>query len=324
LKTSPELFVVLYGRWSFNFTRGNLAENLTLISQWTERLALFEESTTAPAYIKDARFVVAMLEGPQLQSMGAIAKGREVMLSGLKLEDTTRYAAMMGHYGLNFAVSGRHWLAINLFTLRQDVVQIARHATTVTSLVSEHRIFDAFQHHANVYLAYALSCDDASAGVEQLQLLIDSGKGIPIFHLFDAQLLADALVRAGKPENAIETIHRFALPAKEKQLLINISESDRIKADALVSLGDPDEAFSYYESAISIAKKQEAGLYHLRASRAYAICLANLNKIPQARALLTDAVDSFIEGFNAIDYTEAQALLKLWNNPRTESSDDKR
>lgn len=360
LDTSPELFVVLYGRWSFNFTRANLADNLTILAQWRERLSQFDETPVVPGYIKDARFVVAMLEGPQLQSMGAISEGREIMLSGLKLENSASYAAMMGHYGLNFAVSGRHWLAINqcisglldqsiktieqahaiaerennpylqmfvafgqllIYTLRKDVTQIVRHANTVNALVSEHRIFKAFQHHAKVYSAYAQSYDDANTGAEQMQLLVDSGMGIPVFHLFDAQLLADALVRGENPAQAIETIHRFSPPAVEKQLLINISESERIKGDALVALGKPDDAVKYYESALSIAKKQEAGLYLLSASRAYATCLAKLNKTPRAIALLTAAVDSFIEGCDTSDYTESKAQIALWKNPRTDSPD---
>jgi len=348
LETSPELFVVLYGRWSFNFTSGNLSDNLPILQQWRERLSNLDQNIASQSFIKDALFVLPMLEGPQLQCMGEFTEARKVLQSGLRLEDSGRYAAIMGNYGLNFAVSGRHWLAINqcisglveechqtiqdahdiaehgknpylrmfvafgqlvIATLQLDTRRIQLHANAVNALVSRYRIFHAFQHHADIYLAYANYRQDNRSGLKKLQSLIDSGNGIPVFRLFDVQLFADALVHSGRSKEAIQYLHTFTEPAQEKNIKFSIVESSRIEGDAYSADGDINMALECYEKAMSIADSQKAGLYRLRTGLSFARHLANLNRILDAITLLGPIVDSLPDCHGGHDYIKACELL---------------
>ncbi|MFK7857096.1 MAG: BTAD domain-containing putative transcriptional regulator [Granulosicoccus sp.] len=352
LESSPELFVVLYGRWSFNFTSGNLLNNAPVLSQWHQRITrLKSEGQTLP-YVKDAEFVIHMLEGPQLQCMGELARGRQLIQAGLKLEDTLRHAAIMGNYGLNFAVSGRHWLAINqciaglvnqstqtimhaqniaerennpylrifiafgqltIAVIRQDIEQIYFHASAVKALVSEHRIFQAFQHHADIYTSYARGYTEGCAGLEKLKSLIDSDNGIPIFRLFDVQLFADLLVRSGNPKEAVKYLHTYTDRAEKRKILFCIVESFRIEADALCAIGDLAKARECYEKAMSIAVNQQAGLYKLRVGHAYALYLDRLHLGDEAKALLLPVIDALPECCDTADFATAKAVLTSLN-----------
>ena len=348
LQTSPELFVVLYGKWSFNFTSGSLSDNTPLLTQWRERIAKMDQKERLQPYALDAQFVIHMLEGPQLQCTGEFSKAREVILAGLELEDESRYAALIGHYGLNFAVSGRHWLAINqcivglmdqstqtiteahdiaersnnpymrmfvafgqlvIATLCADVDKIGVYANAVTTLVAEHRIFAAFQHHAEIYAAYARSVDDAKADLVHIQSLIDSGAGIPIFQLFDVQLLADSLVRSGRPKEALQYLHTYTEPAERRMIRFSLSESARIEGDAFLAAGDFVKAQRTYEKSMVIASSQQAGLYKLRTGRAIASLLIKQNRQLEARALLDPIVNALPECRNTLDYENAIAIL---------------
>lgn len=352
LETSPELFVVLYGKWSFNFTSGFLANNEPVLIQWRERLSSLDSEAKLLPYAKDAEFVRHMLEGPQLQGMGELTMAREIIQAGLVLEDSDRYAAMMGNYGLNFAVSGRHWLAINqciaglleqsaitifqaheiaeqgknpylrmfvtfgklvIATLRMDVAKINLHATAVDSLVSKHRIFQAFQHHASIYSAYAKLSGGSSVGLQSMQSLIDSGRGIPIFCLFDVQLFADSLVRAGKPNEAIKYLHTYTGPAKKRKIGFSLAESSRIEGDAYFAMGDHAKAQLCYRKALSVGQRQEAGLYKLRAAVALAKLLVANKKDVEARQLLLPIIGSLPECSDSTDYSEAVTVIKMTN-----------
>lgn len=348
LSTSPELFVVLYGRWSFNFTSGQLSNNTPLLSQWRKRLKKLKAIGPLLPYAKDAEFVLHMLEGPQLQWMGELTKGRKIMQSGLELDDATRHANIMGNYGLNFAVSGRHWLAINqcvaglmdqstqtitqahdiavrgdnpylrifvafgqliIAVLRLDTEQIQSHALAVNTLVSEHRIFHAFQHHADIYLAYSHTLKQPGAGIEQLQSLIDSGKGIPIFRLFDVQLFADSLVCSGKPKEAIKYLQTYTDSAERRNIRFSLVESLRIEGDALLAMGDSGQACDCYNRAMSMADSQQAGLYRLRVGRALANYLVSKNQGAEAIAFLSPIIDALPECRHIPDYQKAQTVI---------------
>ena len=350
LDTSAELFVALYGRWSFNFTRGLLAENLDIIRRWKDRLASFDPQKPMPAYARDAQFVVNMLEGPQLQSMGELTRGRQILHGGLKLEEPRRYSAILGNYGLNFAVSGRHWLAINqcaaglidqsestmsaareiaaqqqnpylilfvafgeltIATLLNDGDRIEQQASAVISLVNEHQIFIAFQHHALIHHAYSTASNNDSAKLSELKKLVTSDKGMPLFQIFDSLLLADSLVRNHLEREAISCIDVAMVVMKQKSLLFNSSECSRIRADALASLGNYSEAEYYYESALKIAREQQAGLFELRAAHRYAVLLFEcLERPTDARDVLLPVLNRYTEGHESYDYVTAQGVIE--------------
>ena len=72
---------------------------------------------------------------------------------------------------------------------------------------------------------------------------------------------------------------------------------------------DAAKAESYFERALSVARKQQAKSWELRAAMSLARLWRDQGKVQQARELLAPIYDWFTEGFDTRDLKEAKALL---------------
>ena len=73
---------------------------------------------------------------------------------------------------------------------------------------------------------------------------------------------------------------------------------------------DRTEAEAYFERALTIARKQQAKSWELRASMSLARLWRDQCKVPEARELLAPIYGWFTEGFDTRDLKEAKALLE--------------
>jgi predicted ATPase len=73
------------------------------------------------------------------------------------------------------------------------------------------------------------------------------------------------------------------------------------------------EAWSCFERAIEIARKQSAKLWELRATTSLARLLDKRGKRDEARVMLGEIYGWFTEGFDASDLKDAKALLERLN-----------
>jgi class 3 adenylate cyclase/predicted ATPase len=127
---------------------------------------------------------------------------------------------------------------------------------------------------------------------------------------FLLSLLADAHVRAGGAEEALQAVEDgLALVAAKGEVLWE-PELHRLRGDA--SLLQPtrrSEADACYTRAIEVARGQGARLIELRAATGLARLWADQRKRHQARDLLAPVYGWFTEGFDTFDLQKAKALL---------------
>jgi predicted ATPase len=128
-----------------------------------------------------------------------------------------------------------------------------------------------------------------------LDLAILGGTHATLGKFDDARrYLADAM-------NAIETNKERWFEAEVNrvagEIALNSPERDTAKAEA------------HFEHALSVARKQQAKSWELRAAMSLARLWRDRGKVQQARELLAPVYGWFTEGFDTRDLKEAKALL---------------
>ncbi|MBV8360088.1 MAG: hypothetical protein JO189_19440 [Deltaproteobacteria bacterium] len=87
----------------------------------------------------------------------------------------------------------------------------------------------------------------------------------------------------------------------------------RMKGEFILMAGGVlNEAEAAFNSAISIARRQQARSFELRASISLARLLARQGRRDEARTMLAEIYNWFTEGFDTADLKEAKALLDEW------------
>jgi predicted ATPase len=87
------------------------------------------------------------------------------------------------------------------------------------------------------------------------------------------------------------------------------AELNRHKGQLLLRQGQSEAAEELYRKALSIAAKQEAKLWELRAATSLARLRRDQGRHAEARDLLAPDYGWFTEGFDTPDLKEAKALL---------------
>ena len=89
------------------------------------------------------------------------------------------------------------------------------------------------------------------------------------------------------------------------------AEVHRVAGEIALLSQEPDtaKAEAYFERALSIARKQQAKSWELRAAMSMARLWRDQGKRGEARDLLAPVYGWFTEGFDTLDLKEAKALL---------------
>ena len=115
---------------------------------------------------------------------------------------------------------------------------------------------------------------------------------------------------AGRFDDALATIDEaFALAEYSSQPSMN-AEFYRIRGEILLAQGaSEDEVRVCYQRAISIAEKQAAKMFTLRATMSLSRLWARQGQRDEAQQMLQEIYDWFTEGFETVDLVEARDLL---------------
>ncbi len=125
-------------------------------------------------------------------------------------------------------------------------------------------------------------------------------------------LLAEACGKAGKAEEgliavaeALTAVHATANGVCETWLY-------RPQGELLLQQATPEvqQAKTCFRHALTIARRQQAKSWELRAAASLARLWQQQGKRAAARALLTPVYDWFTDGFDTADLQEAKALLE--------------
>ena len=206
------------------------------------------------------------------------------------------------------------WGAATMAHLRGDAAAVRRYADAVISLSEEHGLL--------MWLAYGKIYRGWAAGAQgrPLESVPEIAQGIADYRAtrtlrdlpYHLSLLAETLHRAGKTEEALDTLSEaLGFVAKTQERWWE-AELHRLKGEFLLSLAtaDPTEVETCYRSAIAVAQAQSAKMLELRAAVSLARLWRKQGKRTEAYELLAPIYGWFSEGFGTSDLNEARLLLE--------------
>jgi len=135
--------------------------------------------------------------------------------------------------------------------------------------------------------------------------------GATLWLPFILSCLAKAYADLGQFGDATRTINEATAAVEMTKERWCEAEIHRLAAEiALRSPGpDPVKARTHFETALAVARKQQAKSFELRAAMSMARLWRGQGKQDAARSLLAPLCGWFTEGFDTPDLREAKALL---------------
>jgi predicted ATPase len=124
--------------------------------------------------------------------------------------------------------------------------------------------------------------------------------------------LAGAYVQTDKYDDALSCIDDAITTMQSNKERWFEAEANRIAGEIALKSREPDaaKAAAYFERALSVARKQQAKSWELRAAMSMARIWRDQGKRDEARELLSPIYGWFTEGFDTLDLKEAKALLE--------------
>ena len=120
---------------------------------------------------------------------------------------------------------------------------------------------------------------------------------------------AEAYATLGQPREGLDCLAEAAGTIEATEERCYEAELYRLRGDFLQAAGDPSAAERNYHQAITVAERQSANLFQLRASAGLARLWRDQGKRVDARDLLGPIYSWFTEGFDAPDLKDAKSLL---------------
>jgi hypothetical protein len=132
---------------------------------------------------------------------------------------------------------------------------------------------------------------DPTGGLQQMEPAFESVLGIGLFTLLPAVVMVDTLARAGRDRDALAIIARLLDETSDPRRGMFVSELWRIRGELLARErgGDVALAERSLQTALQIARWQEAALLQSRAGIALASHLAKCGRREEARTALAES-----------------------------------
>jgi predicted ATPase len=181
------------------------------------------------------------------------------------------------------------------------------------SVATEHRLY-FFQVMANILRGLLMSATgkvvEGIANARQ-SISAQAARGEYNQQTYFLGLLAQACERAGQSEEALETLARALEMADRTGERWFEAELHRLRGEWLIvhRSGEQAEAEACFERALSVARRQSAKMWELRAAAGFARLRRDQGRRVEARDLLTPVYEWFTEGHDTPDLKEAKALL---------------
>ena len=152
---------------------------------------------------------------------------------------------------------------------------------------------------------------DVAEGISLLRSgsIADRVTGSEAWVLYHIALLAGACEAAGQTEEALAVLDDAFRIVERTGAHWFAAELNRHKGRLLLRQGRGDDAEKLYRKALSIAEKQEAKLWELRAATSLARLRRDQGRHSEAHDLLAPLYGWFTEGFGTQDLREAKSLL---------------
>jgi predicted ATPase len=164
-----------------------------------------------------------------------------------------------------------------------------------------------------LWLGMAMAAEGAvERGIEA----VDKGRDI-LLNLGELALLdqfehcaATAYLQAGKTEDGLVMVERLIEECAAGGMRFYEADLHRLKGELLLAAGAPmTDAEDSFRNALTIAQRQQAKSWELRASLSLARLLMKQDRDAEARTMLAEIYNWFTEGFDTLDLQEAKQLL---------------
>jgi predicted ATPase len=147
----------------------------------------------------------------------------------------------------------------------------------------------------------------ADAGIEKLAEELSASEGWDA-HLGD-RLAAEAYLKAGRAAEGSAIVDKAIARVAASGSGLFEADLHRLKGELALMAGDALEAEAAFNSAIAMARHQQAKSFELRAAISLAHLLVQQGRRGEARSMLAEIYNWFTEGFDTSDLKDAKALL---------------
>jgi predicted ATPase len=341
---TPEIFPAQQGLWQFYLTRGALqtarelgeqldrlaqreaAPTLRLVAHGALGITLFYlgEYAVARTYLEQGMALTDPttqrdllrhhLAAPGVRCLAvaanvlwclgypaqAVQRGQEALTLAQQLADP---------YSLGLA---QHWTA-TLHYRRREAPMVQAQAHALLSLATAQG-FPLLVGYGTCWRGWALALQgESAAGLAQLRqgMAAVMAMGQEQVRPLALLLLAEAAGHGGQVEDGLRLLaeSRAALEANGQGDLL--AEASRLQGVLLLqqAVPDPAQAEACFQEALTMARRQEARSWELRAALSLGRLWQRQGKGGEARALLAPVYGWFTEGFDTADLQDAKALL---------------
>ena len=318
--------LAMRGHWAMEITFMHQGEFTLAMEHYEKALSLYD-----PERHLDDGFIYAQNPGVAMRCFAAWTLwflGQPDQALALIEEALTLARELAEPHALAPAM----FFAAVLHQLRREEGMAHERAEAAIAVSSEHELV-LYRAMAMIIRGWAMIEQGGSEeGIEQMLhgLADHEATGAEVLRPHFVGLLAEALAKAGKPEDGLRLLDEALEVSHLNGETYYQAELYRIKGDVLLmqaadresslaaASGKPmagaepsavAQAQACFDEAIEIARRQKAKSWELRAVMRLARLYQNRGKRQEALDRLTRIYESFTEGFDTLDLREAKALL---------------
>jgi len=342
---TPQLFPALWGLYAFELVRGRLPRALALATQLLELaerrheaalpliahrelgVTLFYcgELVGARAHLEQALALddlaphpgPAVLYGSDSRPHCLVYLARVLGLLGYadqalaRLHEALALAQARAH---PFSLALTHYVAAAFH--RDCGAAAATHQQAEAAIaVATAQSFPHWVARATVLRGWALTRQEqATAGLAQMRegLAACEAGGAALSRPLFLALLGEAYGHVGQVDEGLTLLAEALAVVRDTGEQWQEAEVSRLTGELLLkqAAGSSDEAETWFQQALAVARDQQAKSWELRATMSLCRLWQRQGKREATRQLLAEGYGWFTEGFNTADLLEAKALLE--------------
>ena len=295
-------FEALHHRWGFAYFTGHTPEMLALSGEGVSRYQPARHHRFAYTYAgHDPGVCAHCIHAMGLSAAGDTGKIKPELEAALALSDRLQHPL-----SLLFA----RGTMCNTLYLGRDFDACRASASDILRLATR---FDLPDYGAigSFWLGATQAMDgDPTGGLRQMEPAFESVHGIGLFSLLPAVVMVDTLARAGRDRDALAIIARLLGETSDPHRGMFVSELWRIRGELLARErgGDMALAERSLQTAMQIARWQEATLLQSRAGIALASHFSERGRCEEARTVLAESGVSSLADRAAPEIVAAERL----------------
>ncbi len=256
-------------------------------------------------YVHDPKISALAYLAPVRWILGYPDQARRARIEAFACAAELNQANLTAHVH-NFAGAG-------LDELLGDVAGVRVHADAILELADRHSLH-YWRLNAQILRGWTMVQEGAlEAGISVMrQSALDrAALGVSWYQSRYFLMLAEAYTQWGDVEAALRVIAEAKDLAERNNEHLWTAELERVAGELRYIQGEPATLIEpFFERAISIARKQHARSFELRAACSLARLWRDHGKGEEARSLLASVYGWFTEGFDTMDLTTARLLLE--------------